>query len=81
MAGVRQVSYKGETIKQTDGLGFCRVDCKEDLKEKIKELLAERREYFSSMQTRADLGRIIEVANNESTYEKKAEKFLELIRI
>jgi len=40
----------------------------------------EEREFFSSMQTKTELGRIIEIANRESSYEKKAEKFLTLIR-
>jgi hypothetical protein len=43
-------------------------------------LLREEREFFSSMQTKDGLGKIIELANKETTYEKKAEKFLELIR-
>ena len=32
------------------------------------------------MITKSKLGKIIEVANMEQTYEKKAEKFLEMIR-
>jgi len=32
------------------------------------------------MQTRRKLGEIIEIANKETTYEAKAQKFLELLR-
>ena len=32
------------------------------------------------MKTKNELGRIIEVANHENTYEKKAEVFLKLIK-
>jgi len=32
------------------------------------------------MKTKKELGKIIEIANREKEYEKKAEKFLSLIR-
>ena len=37
-------------------------------------------EFFSSMKSKKELGQIIEIANKESTYELKAERFLKLIR-
>lgn len=35
--------------------------------------------YFSSMITKKTLGQIISIANRETTYIQKAEKFLQLI--
>lgn len=43
-------------------------------------LLKEDREFFSSMQTGKRLGQMIEIANRESTYEAKAQRFLQLLR-
>lgn len=70
----------GESIKKTEGSGFYRFDTYEELVANLDELLKEDREFFSSMRTKSELGRIIELANQEATYEKKAEKFLALIR-
>lgn len=70
----------GENIKSTPFKGFYRFDEYEELKENIVYLLKEEREFFSSMQTRKKLGEIIEIANKETTYEAKAQKFLELLR-
>lgn len=68
------------SIKSTKGLGFYRFDTYEEFIGKLEELLTEDREFFSSMKTKTELGRIIEIANREETYEQKAEKFLVLIR-
>jgi len=70
----------GENIKNTTNHGFYRLDNYEELKENAIKLLKEEREFFSSMQNKKRLGEIIEVANKESTYETKAQKFLELLR-
>jgi len=43
-------------------------------------MLTKEQEWFSGMRPKKELGKIIELASLESTYEKKAEKFLELIR-
>ncbi|MEW6026107.1 MAG: hypothetical protein AB1599_02265 [Planctomycetota bacterium] len=69
-----------ETLKNTKELGFCRFDSYDKLEVELDKLLKEDREFFSSMQSKGELGRIIEIANKEASYEKKAEKFLELIR-
>lgn len=68
------------SIKSTEGLGFYRFDAYDELISKLDKLLGEEREYFSGMRTNSELGRIIELANKEGTYEKKAERFLALIR-
>jgi len=70
----------GENIKTTKGLGFYRFDSYEEFVGKLDELFDEEREFFSSMRTKDELGKFIEIANKETTYEKKAEKFLTLIR-
>jgi hypothetical protein len=71
---------KEDTIKNTKAFGFYRFDAYGELENEFDKLLKEEREFFSSMRGKDELGRIIEIANKESTYEKKAEKFLELIR-
>jgi len=69
-----------ENIKSTPFRGFYRFDEYEELKQYAINLLKEEREFFSSMQTRKKLGEIIEIANKETTYEAKAQKFLELLQ-
>lgn len=67
-------------IDRTQGNGFLRVDNREELSRLISDLLHNKLEFFASMQKRDNLGKIIEIANSESTYEGKATKFLELLR-
>jgi len=42
-------------------------------------LLKEEREFFAGMQTKKQLGIIIEEANKKETHEEKAQLFLELL--
>jgi len=42
--------------------------------------MCEEKEFFSSMISKVKLGKLIEIANEERTYEKKAERFLKLLR-
>lgn len=69
----------GENIKRTDKQGFYRFDSFNELKNAFANLLSEERNYFSSMKSKKALGQIIEKANKEQTYERKAEVFLKLI--
>ena len=69
-----------QNIKSTPEGGFLRIDDFSELEREMKGLLSEDREFFSSMLTRTDLGKLIEIAAREESYEKKAEKFLELLR-
>lgn len=69
----------GENIKETKRQGFYRFDSFNELKTYFENLLAEERNFFSSMKGKKELGQIIEIANKEQTYEKKAEVFLKLI--
>lgn len=67
-------------IKKTPGSGYYRIDNYQELWAMLDDLLGGEREFFSSMRTKDELGRFIEIANKEATFEKKAEKFLSLIR-
>jgi len=67
-------------IRTTPEKGFLRVDKIDELYNNLKHIIEEDKEFFSSMLPKKELGRIIEVANREPTYEKKAEKFLILLR-
>lgn len=67
-------------IKSTPEKGFLRVDKINELYNNLEHIIEEYKEFFSSMLPKKELGRIIEVANREPTYEKKAEKFLILLR-
>ena len=69
-----------ENIKNTEENGFFRFDSYDELIMRLNDLIEEEREFFSSMKSKTELGKIIEIANNEATYEEKAEKFLMLIR-
>ena len=70
----------GENIKKTEKYGFNRFDSFEELKNAFEVLLSEERSFFSSMKSKQELGKVIETANRETTYEKKAEIFLKLIK-
>ncbi len=68
-----------DTIKTTRKEGFIRFDSYESLKHSLVELLSTKLNFFSSMKSKEELGRFIEIADQESTYEQKAERFLELL--
>ncbi|MEW5766264.1 MAG: hypothetical protein AB1797_01385 [bacterium] len=70
----------GNNLKRTSGNGFIRMDSYSELKQNLDNLLSEKREFFSSMNSRKELGKIIEIANQEAHFEAKAEKFLMLTR-
>jgi len=70
----------GENIKTTKENGFIRMDSYKELENNLENLLLEEVQFFSSMKTKKELGSFIEIANRESKYEEKAEKFLTLIR-
>jgi hypothetical protein len=77
----RPLDNNGENIRTTPKNGFIRMDSVNELENNLGRLFSEELEFFSSMKSKKDLGQIIEIANRESTFEKKAEKFLSLIRI
>jgi hypothetical protein len=67
-------------IKSTPGKGFIRIDSTDELYETLEKLIKENKEFFSAMISKSSLGKIIEKANQASTYEEKAEMFLKLLR-
>ena len=71
---------KGDNLKQTPKGGFTRMDSYDMFQKNLDNLLSKKQEFFSSMKTRKELGRIIELANHKTSFEAKAEKFLSLIR-
>ncbi len=71
----------GDNIKNTPTQGYIRMDSYAELENNLNKLFAEKLEFFSSMKSTKELGQVIEIANKESTFEKKAEKFLSMIRI
>ncbi len=75
----KPLDNNGENIKKTEKQGFYRFDNFDELRNSIESLLSEDRNFFSSMKSKNDLGKIIELANKEKTYEKKGEVFLKLI--
>ena len=69
-----------DNIKGTPERGFLRIDEINELYDNLRHIIKEDKEFFSSMLPKKELGRIIEIASKELTYEKKAEKFLRLLR-
>lgn len=70
----------GENVKATKKRGFLRFDTFRDFKNELLALLKEDMMFFAGMKPKKELGKFIEVANKEDTYEKKGEKFLNLLR-
>lgn len=69
-----------ENLKNTPKKGFLRIDTFSELEDVLLGMMTEEREFFSGMKTREELGRLIEIANREVSYTKKAEKFLSLLK-
>ncbi len=76
----KPLDNNGENIKETEKGGFYRMDSYHELESHLVKVLTKPKEFFSSMKSKKELGKIIEVTNQESDIEKKAQKFLELIR-
>jgi hypothetical protein len=66
-------------IYGTEGKGFRTISDINSLEILCNELLAYEMNYFSSMISKPELGKIISIANLETDDIKKAEKFLELL--
>jgi len=67
-------------IKRTSKGGFIRMDSYNELEKSLDILMSEECQFFSSMKSKKELGRIIEIANREPDFESKGEKFLALIK-
>ena len=76
----KPVEREADNIKSTPRRGFVRFDSIKELYTALDELIAQEMEFFSGMKSKKELGKIIAIANNETTYEKKAERFLQLLK-
>ena len=70
----------GNTRKTTPKGGFVRFDNTSELKIHLNRLFEQDLNFFSGMDSPENLGRIIEMANGEDTYENKGLKFLNLLQ-
>lgn len=77
---VNPMPTTGDSIKQTPNQGFFRFDDFISFKNSVNKILVEDLYYFSSMKNKKELGRLIEIASKENTFEAKAEKFLTFLR-
>ncbi len=68
------------TLKTTDRKGFLRFDTYASFQDSVIELLSMQMNFFSSMKSKEELGRLIEAANKASTYKEKADTFLRSLR-
>jgi hypothetical protein len=71
---------KSKFIKSTPKLGFQTIEGVDQIEGIIDKLLNLEMNYFSSMVSKLELGKIITIASQEKTEIQKAEKFLSLIR-
>lgn len=67
-------------VKVTPQEGFQTIQTPDTILQLCKKLVENDMNYFSSMISKSDLGKIISIANKEATDIAKAEKFLTLIR-
>ncbi len=68
-------------IRETPQKGFETFDTLEIVEKFIEQILNENLNYFSSMMSNKDLGRIISLANKESSDELKGQKFIEMLNL
>ncbi len=71
---------KKNTLKTTNGKGFMRFDTYDSFQHSVVELLSMPMNFFSGMKSKEELGKLIESANNASTYQRKGERFLKLLQ-
>lgn len=67
-------------LRNSPDLGFETIFDTQQLTYKCQELISNEMNYFSSMISKAKLGEIIRISNQEKTDIEKAEKFLNLIQ-
>ena len=70
----------GNTRKSTPKRGFYRFDNTSELKLHLNQLFNQDLNFFSGMESPKNIGRFIELANREETYENKGLKFLNLLK-
>jgi hypothetical protein len=67
-------------IRNSPKMAFRTIETADDLYIQIKNILSSEFNYFSSMTSKNELGKIIFISSQEKTNKKRAEKFLSLIR-
>ena len=67
-------------VHTTEKEGFKTFENFDEFKNNIQLLLNKDLNFFSSMKTKKELGKFIEISNKEKTYEKKAEILLKLLK-
>ena len=70
----------GNTRKSTPKKGFYRFDNTSELKMHLNQLFNQDLNFFSGMENPRNLGKLIEMANEEESYENKGLKFLNLLQ-
>ncbi len=70
----------GNTRKSTPKKGYYRFDNTSELKMHLNQLFKQDLNFFSGMESPQTLGKLIEIANQEETYENKGLKFLNLLK-
>lgn len=70
-----------EFIKETPEKGFETYDSPKEIESYISHLLNAKMNYFSSMMSNKDIGRIISIANTEKTDELKGQRFIEMLNL
>lgn len=70
----------GNTRKRSNKNGFIRMDNIEELNMTLNQLFKQDLNFFSGMENPENLGHLIEIANQEKTYENKGLKFLNLLK-
>ena len=70
----------GNTRKSTPKKGFYRFDNTSELKMHLNQLFNQDLNFFSGMESPKTLGKLIEIADKEETYENKGLKFLNLLK-
>ena len=68
-------------VKESPEKGFQTFMSPNDIEKYISNLLNSKMNYFSSMMSNNELGKIISIANAEKTDELKGQKFIELLNL
>lgn len=70
----------GNTRKSTFEGGFIRFDNTDELKRHLNQLFKQDLNFFSGMEELGQLGKYIEIANKQNSYEEKGLEFLNLLK-
>lgn len=68
-------------IRETPDKGFETYDSPNQIELYISHILNANMNYFSSMMSNKDLGRLISIANNEATDELKGQRLIEMLNL